>query len=151
MLEKVLLCTDGSDAAHSAVKFAARLLGGSGCRVTLLMVVEQEALYPPVATDGMLYPEVVMPPVDGLGEVLEQRAEGILEGNTGSLAEAGIEVERKVLVGSPASEIIGEAADGGYDMIILGRHGHGFFKDFLIGSVSDRVVRHAACPVLVVH
>ncbi len=110
MLEKVLLCTDGSDAAHSAVKFAARLLGGSGCRVTLLMVVEQEALYPPIATDGMLYPEVVMPPVDGLEEVLEQRAEGILEGNTGSLAGAGIEVERKVLVGNPASEIIGEAA-----------------------------------------
>ncbi len=93
-----------------------------------------------------------MPPVDGLGEVLEQRAEGILEGNTGSLAGAGIEVEREGAGGSsPASEIIGEAADGGYDMIILGRHGHGFFKDFLIGSVSDRVVRHAACPVLVVH
>lgn len=151
MLDKVLLCTDGSDAAHSAVNFAARLLGGSGCRVTMLMVVEQEALYPPIATDGMLYPEVVMPPVEDLGEVLEQRAEGILEGNTGSLEEAGIKVERKVLVGSPASEIIAEAESGGYDMVIIGRHGHGFFKNFLIGSVSDRVVHHASCPVLVVH
>ena len=151
MLEKVLLCTDGSDAAHSAVKFAARLLGGSGCKVTLLMVVEQEALYPPIATDGMLYPEVAMPPMEDLGEVLEQRAEGILDENAGSLEEAGIGVERKVLTGSPASMIISEAGEGGYDLVIMGRHGHGFFKDFLIGSVSDRVVRHAPCPVLVVH
>ncbi len=151
MLERVLLCTDGSDAARSAVDFAARLLEGSGCRVTLLMVLERAALYPPVATDGMLYPEMAMPPVEGLEEALEQRAEGILEAAAASLVEAGFEPERKVLVGSPASEIIGEAANGGYDMVVMGRHGRGFLKGFLIGSVSDRVVRHAPCPVLVVH
>ena len=151
MLEKVLLCTDGSDAAYSAINFAARLFKGMDCRVTLFMVVEQEALYPPIATDGMLYPEVVMPPMENLGEVLEQRARSILEGSERPLREAGIQVEKKVMVGNPASDIIAEAEGDHYDMVIMGRHGHGFFKNFLIGSVSDRVVRHASCPVLVVH
>ena len=151
MLGKVLICTDGSEAADKAVEFASRLLGGSGTSVTLLMVVEQESFYAPVSADGMLFPEMAFPPSTELEEALEERAHGIVEKAAERLRREGIQVGTKVAWGSAAREIIREAGEGHYDLIIMGRHGHGVLRGFLIGSVSDRVIRHSPCPVLVVH
>ncbi len=151
MLDKVLLCTDGSEAAGRAVEFASRLLAGSRTTVTLLMALEREALYPPASADGMLLPEMVLPPPAELEEALENRARGILDKAAATLRGEGVSVETSIAWGSAAREIIREAGEGSYDLIILGRHGHGVLRGFLIGSVSDRVVRHSPCPVLVVH
>jgi nucleotide-binding universal stress UspA family protein len=115
------------------------------------MVLENEVFYPPAATDGILYPEMMLPPPQELEEALEERARSILAKAGESLRENGLEAEIKTARGSAAREIIKEAEEGSYDLVIMGRHGHGLLKGFLIGSVSDRVVRHAPCPVLVVH
>ncbi|MGQ9476038.1 MAG: universal stress protein [Actinomycetota bacterium] len=149
MLEKVLLPVDGSETSRKAVDFAVRLLGGSGCKVTLLAVVEEPA-YAAFWSDGIIAPEVVLPPPEELRQELGKRAGKMLEEPTSALREAGLEVEARVRFGNPAPEILGEAGEGGYDLVIMGSHGRGVLGGFLLGSVSNRVVHHARCPVLIV-
>lgn len=62
------------------------------------------------------------------------------------------DVRSRLLVteGMPSAQITGEAAELGVDMIVMATHGYGGFKRFLLGSTAERVVRTAACPVLVV-
>jgi len=51
--------------------------------------------------------------------------------------------------GRPAELISRFAADGGYDLVVLGHRGH-FLRDHLLGSTADRVAEHAPCPVMIV-
>ncbi len=61
-----------------------------------------------------------------------------------------VKVETKVLRGSPKVEIVEEAENWGADLIVVGSHGYGFFERMLIGSVSNAVLHHAPCSVLIV-
>jgi len=56
----------------------------------------------------------------------------------------------EIVVGQPADEICKKAKDGGYDLLVMGNRGLGEIKGYLMGSVSNRVIRHAVCPVLIV-
>ena len=53
-------------------------------------------------------------------------------------------------VGPPASEIVRYANEHGVHLIVLGSHGHGVVRRFILGSVADRVLRQASCPVMLV-
>ncbi len=149
MLEKVLIPVDGSETARKAVDFAAKLLERSARRVTLLAVVEEPA-YTAFWSEGMIAPEVVLPPPEELRQELGKKAGEMLEEHASVLKEAGLDVEARVRFGNAASEIIREAQEGGYDMVVMGSHGRGILSGFLLGSVSNRVVHHARCPVLIV-
>lgn len=61
-----------------------------------------------------------------------------------------VKVETKVLRGSPKIEIVEDAENWGADLIVVGSHGYGFFERILIGSVSNAILHHAPCSVLVV-
>ena len=63
---------------------------------------------------------------------------------------AGLEAESIVLKGDPAEKIVNFAEEHNVDMIIVGSLGKGGFERLVIGSVSEKVVRHAKVPVLVV-
>jgi nucleotide-binding universal stress UspA family protein len=63
---------------------------------------------------------------------------------------AGLEAESIILKGSPAEKILDFADEQDVDMIVVGSHGRGEFERFAIGSVSEKVVRHAKVPVLIV-
>ncbi len=149
MLEKVLLPTDGSDTAQKAIDFAVELLEGSGCKITLLSVVE-EPVYSAFWSDGLIAPEVLMPPPEELRAELDKRAEEMLAESAEPLRAAGLETQPMIRFGNTAAEILQEAEEGGYDMIVMGSHGRGVLGGFLLGSVSNRVVHHAKCPVLIV-
>ena len=66
------------------------------------------------------------------------------------LRERGIESEMKVANGDPAEEILKEARQGGYDLLIVGTRGLGPVGRLLLGSVSSKVADRSPCPVLVV-
>ncbi len=149
MIEKVLLPTDGSDTARKAIDFAIRLFKGSRCEITLLSVVE-EPVYSAFWSDGLIAPEVLMPPPEELRQELDKRAEEMLAESAEPLRSAGLEVKPKIRFGNTAAEILQEAEEGGYEMIVMGSHGRGVLGGFLLGSVSNRVVHHAKCPVLIV-
>lgn len=54
-------------------------------------------------------------------------------------------------IGDPALEVVELAREGGYDLIVLGTHGRSGIRHALLGSIAERVVRHARCPVLTIH
>jgi nucleotide-binding universal stress UspA family protein len=62
---------------------------------------------------------------------------------------AGVTIRQLVVDGSAAQVLLDAARDA--DLLVVGNRGHGAFADALLGSVSERCVRHANCPVLVVH
>lgn len=64
--------------------------------------------------------------------------------------EAGLTVRTLVKTGAPHEVIVAAADELGADLIVLGTHGRGGINRALLGSVADRVVRLAACPVVTV-
>lgn len=61
----------------------------------------------------------------------------------------GVEIEIDVRPGHAAEVISDVAAEGDYDLVVLGHRGH-FLRDHLLGSIADRVAEHAPCPVMIV-
>jgi nucleotide-binding universal stress UspA family protein len=58
-------------------------------------------------------------------------------------------VERIIVPGHPSSQLIDQSKDAG--LLVVGARGHGGFMGLLVGSTSDQVVKHAECPVVVIH
>jgi len=87
-----------------------------------------------------------------LTRVQEEAAKGIGE-RVVSEAEShvkGVNMDKKVELGHPAKTIIDFAKKGNYDLIVMGRRGLNPVRRFVLGSVSDKVARHAQCSVLIV-
>jgi len=82
-----------------------------------------------------------------LTEAYKEEAEQSLDRTARAFAGG---VARRVEYGDPATEIVRVAADEGFDVIVVGSHGSGFVKRVLLGSVSQHLLHHAPCPVLVV-
>lgn len=61
----------------------------------------------------------------------------------------GVEIERRVVEGAPGGVLVEESR--GADLLVVGARGHGGFVGLLLGSVSQQVAHHAACPVVIVH
>lgn len=145
MLRKVLVAVDGSPGAAGVVQAARDLCEGrSGCRVTLLRVIQ-----PPV-----LGPEAAWVPLSreldcDLLAATERAVRAELEPLRAGLEEAGVTAEVEVAVGSPGEEIVRQARLGGFDLIVVGRRGLGPVAGILLGSVSEYVIRHSPVPVLV--
>lgn len=133
---KILVGYDGSEPARRALDWAARMFRDSA--ITVISVAPALEASPKIADA-----------VDPTSNVNLHRGE--LNEAAALLEEEGIAAETMLKVGNPAEEIIVAAADGGFDLILVGSRGLGAVKRFLIGSVADRVVRHATVPVLVVH
>jgi nucleotide-binding universal stress UspA family protein len=135
---KILVAYDGSSEADRALDWAADLArGGAGSSVTVISVAVTLDAAPPIADA-----------VDPRDAVAEHRAE--LDRAIASLAAKGVAAEPQLKAGKPAEEIIDAAEAGGFDVIVVGSRGKSAAARFLMGSVSERVVRHASRPVLVV-
>ena len=136
---KILLATDGSRDAELALSTAVDLANSTNAE---LHVVTVSPGYP---SYDVRNPAVV--------EQLRERAENILEDQTKKIEQAGGEVAQKHLRVSEryrAEQIVRVAQDIEAGLIVIGSRGLGGIRRALIGSVSDSVVRHAHCPVLVV-
>jgi nucleotide-binding universal stress UspA family protein len=132
---RVLFAYDGSPFAKRALGYASRF----GDDVEALVISVSPVLIEAPATEASTDPE------RGRTEALEQ-----LEEARRLLAEAGVEAETMHAFGNPAAEIIAAAEGRGADLIIVGQRGRSAIARFIEGSVTDRVVRHAPCDVLVV-
>jgi nucleotide-binding universal stress UspA family protein len=142
----VLVGCDGSPDALEAIRFLGTLPLSRETVVRLLGVVT-----PPVIPPGPEMAAIPWPPTmdayieeqkAALGDVLT-RAETML----GSRIRR---VERSIVLGQPAAAIVAAAEERGTDLVVVGARGMGLLGRLVLGSVSDRVVHHAPCPVLVV-
>ncbi|MFO7262522.1 MAG: universal stress protein [Bacillota bacterium] len=142
MFKKILVATDGSEGAKKAVHTAVKMLEGtSDVQVTLITVSQPVPL--------SLYADLQALNIDPMA-LSEQQAQELLEEESAPLKEAGISFDTQVAVGDPGTEICRVAQEGGYDLIIVGSRGRNQFAEIVLGSVSNRVLHHAGCPVLVV-
>jgi len=145
---KVLIATDGSDCSKRAIEKARELIAcREGSSVRIISVYEDS--YPlavePFAVSAEFYQQII--------EAACQQAERIAAVATDDFRRemnvTNIELTSSVLKGSPEQQIIEEAQRWKADVIVVGSHGRGFWGRML-GSVSDAVVHHAPCSVLVV-
>ena len=147
---KILLVTDGSKEAELATRTATDLAQKPGSELHVVHVFGIAPVGPPV------YPEAPDLQGEALEEeaeepISEQRARGFLEAEVGKVRSGGGAVaEAHLLEGRAAPEIVGLAEEVGAGLIVMGSRGRGGIRRALMGSVSDSVVRHAHCPVLVV-
>src|SRR5215216_1479242 len=137
---KVLLATDGSKEADLAGRSAAELADETGSE---LHVVHVLALLIDTQDPSSFQPEV--------RRQLEERARARVDELVGRIGAQGGEVAGShPRVGRPDAEIIDQAEEISAGLIVIGSRGIGPIRRALTGSVSDSVVRHAHCPVMVV-
>jgi nucleotide-binding universal stress UspA family protein len=141
MVKHVLAAVDGSPPSLSAARFALSLAQQLKARVTLLTVLPRPEVIPLGPLSGYA---VVSPPAN---EAELAQVKGRLATIAAEFAD--VRVERVVEVGVVAETIIDIAAAEGVELIVMGARGLGAGGRFLLGSVSDRVVHHAHCPVTV--
>lgn len=145
---KILLATDGTDQSETAVD-ALKVLGlKDGDVIEIVSVIE--TVYPSVVDIYGGY----LPDTD---ELLEKERGSALVFLQEAAKKVGsffsgenIAISTEVLAGSPESAIVERAEETVADLIVVGSHGYRAWERLLIGSVSDSVVHHAPCSVLVV-
>jgi nucleotide-binding universal stress UspA family protein len=143
MITRILAATDGSEVALRGVQYAAYLATELKARVVLIHIVELEASPLNLAADSE--EERIK-----FREDLMEAGRSIIRLSQKPLADAGIAADYEVMEGRPAESICRYAADGQFDLIIVGNRGRSKLSRTILGSVSDEVVRVAHCPVLVV-
>ena len=144
IIRSILLPTDFSQCAESALPYAAWLARQMKARLVCLHVVE--TALPPVGYAAVAEP---MPVVD-IGGQLEESATRELP-KLGEREEcAGLDVEEVIVHGDAAGEIVRVARERDIDLIVISSHGRTGWGRMLFGSTAESVVRHAHCPVLVV-
>jgi nucleotide-binding universal stress UspA family protein len=134
-IQHILVPMDFSPSAEQALEQAVALAQQFQARITLL-----HAIHLPVTTEVGL---------TAYFSEMEASAQRGMETYQKRVADAGVQVETLVLVGVPFRQIIETAADADVDLIVMGTHGRTGVQHWMLGSVAERVVRMAPCPVLV--
>ena len=132
---------DFSDHSAAVIEWAAHLAVEHGSRIVLL-----HAYHLPVEFQQL---EGAYLPPDFWSNV-KAEAEQSLGRFAANLKKRGLEVEAVVREGYAATAIVDEAASQGADLIVIGTHGLSGLKHLLLGSIAERVVQKADCPVLTV-
>jgi nucleotide-binding universal stress UspA family protein len=140
----VLVATDGSELAIHAARRGLELLG-TPTSITVLAVVTE---VPGSEAGGFEGP--VESPEEQQAEWNQEQADANAAIAATIDAVAHPEAGRRVEIGDPGGAICMVARDIDADVIVLGSRGRGVVKRVLLGSVSEYVLHHAACPVLVV-
>lgn len=148
MYKKILLPTDGSEYANKAAKHAIWIASLTGAELIALNVIETSSLVGLPAEDLIVR----------IKEMLKEEGRKSLE-EISKLAEESktdecheeIKLNLVTEEGSPADIIVKKIKEENVDLVVMGTSGKHGLDRFLLGSVTENVVRSASCPVLVVH
>lgn len=144
---KILLAIDGSPCSDAAVEEVARRPWPEGSSIKVLTSYE---LPTPPTPEAWGLPLSYFEEMDvGLRKQSQNIVDGALQKLKSRLAK-NISVDGTFVPGTPRTVILDEAESWGADLIVVGSHGKGALKRFLLGSVSQGVVSHAKCSVEVV-
>lgn len=145
---KILFATDGGKQSDAAIVAIQRLNLNKGDSIKLISVVDMAL---PMSID--LYGGY-LPDTAELEKNARDKASTVLGETSQKLAafvkERNISVSTDILFGSPDSRIVETAEEWHSDLIVVGSHGYSRWERLLLGSVSDSVVQHAPCSVLVI-
>ena len=142
--DRILVPTDFSDFSRPAMQYGYDIAARFGAELHLLHIVPDPA---------MLVPEAAAFSVETMqaqSESLVKEAETMLKKLPPDGWENDKPVVREVRVGAAFMEIIDYARENSIDLIVIGTHGRSGLMHILMGSVAERIVRKAPCPVLTV-
>ncbi|MXR42085.1 universal stress protein [Halobaculum sp. WSA2] len=138
MYDEILVPTDGSPAAAAAVEHAVTLADRFDARLHALYVVDATAY------------SAIEAGTDIVAEALETEGEDAVDRIAEAADDAELPVVESVVSGTAYRSILEYADDNDIDMIVMGTHGRRGLDRYLLGSVTERVVRSANQPVLTV-
>jgi len=147
-LERILVPVDFSECSGAALDDALFLARSFGATIDVLHVAHSPF--------HVVLPDPTLAFVGAAPDALEEHARtlgaGAMERFLSEWAEEvnarGVRVRSRLEVGSPCDVILRLARDEAYDLIVMGTHGHSGLLHALMGSVAEKVVRRASCPVL---
>lgn len=139
LIKKILVGTDFSSNSDKAVDYAVSLAEKFGADILLVHIIESFA-YSVTDTATVISHE----------KALLVTASALLDNLLKKLVEQNVSVKSELAQGSPHREIIKKAEKYGADLIVVGTHGRSAIERFFIGSVAEKIVRFATCPVLTV-
>jgi nucleotide-binding universal stress UspA family protein len=141
---KLLIAIDGSEFSQTALSSVIARPWNAGTEVKVLHAVEPPSLL--IGREmGAYDPEFEM-----VWKALREQAKDLVEKAATKLSAAGFQVATELVEGDPKSQILDAAKEWHADMIVLGSHGWSGLNRFLMGSVSEGVVRHAHCSVEII-
>ncbi|ADL58881.1 MULTISPECIES: universal stress protein [Methanothermobacter] len=143
MYKRILLATDGSECSMKAAKYAIETARQNQAELIALSVTETKAL------QNLPVEELTRK----VTELFRRESEEVLERveELASSMEGSVKVRKMILEGPSADTILRVADEEGVDLIVVGASGKHALERFILGSVSEKVVRHSTVPVLVVH
>lgn len=135
----VLCPIDFSESSRHALALAGELAAANGSGIMLMHVIEATAGY------------WIEPPLPDYADSIVKRGTGAIENWAADfLAKVSVPVATRVEIGYPGAAILTALEDDPtFDLVVMGSHGRTGIKRVLLGSVAEKVVRHAPCPVLV--
>ena len=145
-MKKILVPVDGSTASQKAAEKALEIARQFNASVMFINVI----LEPDVSKYNK-FGVLIDPDMKKLKEKLKENEKKMLDSIINSLDCHDVIISEKIISGVAYEEILKEAEEGNYDMIVIGQRGFTKVKRFFLGSVAYRVVSDASCPVLVVH
>ncbi len=140
-IQRILHPTDFSDSSKHALTYAVSFAQEYSAELCLLHVIEEVAR-------AMYFDMLQTPPLAEIMADIEAQANTAMRKLLPEECEGKLQVEYIVRTGVPFLEIVGCAEEIKADMIVCGTHGRTGLKHVLFGSVAERVVRKASCPVL---
>lgn len=140
LFSKVLVPIDGSDNSFRALDAALLLSEKLGAKVTAVHVMEDVPVLH-IESEKLLRK---------LLEDYKKENQLILTKCSEIANNKGIKIETELLQGNPSSVIIDFCENEKQDIIIMGSRGMGKFKELVLGSVSNKVLHHSSCPVMIV-
>lgn len=147
-ITKVVTPVDFSDNSRLIAESAAYLAGKFGAAMHLVYVVQNFEDY-----SGFFVPQMTLPNLEGeLLEGADGKMTSFCKDIADFCAKAGVStLESKVFMGDVGEKIVEYANEIEADMVIMGTHGYKGLEKIMFGSVADKVVRSASCPVLTIN
>ncbi len=146
-IRRILCPVDFSEGAEAALAEALFLAQGLDAEVEVVHAWQTPIVIRP---DLVVWVEGTAGPA--LAEVVKSRSHIAMDQLLDKLdPDQRARAKMKILHGPPADTIVAYAREQGHDLIVVGSHGRAGLSRWVLGSVAERIVKHATCPVMVVH
>ena len=146
---KILVATDGSDFSKAAIDILPNIVAKS--ENTILKIVSVFERPTPIAAEPFAISAEYYNEMEEMGRKnAKQHSEHAKTRIRALFPNTVLDLTTEVITGSPQRVIVETAQEWGANLIVIGSHGYGFWSRLMLGSVSNSVVLHAPCSVLVV-
>jgi len=151
---KILVPLDGSEHSIKALEKAVQIAKKFEAKLTLMHVYSvsvQPILLPEPTTLGASpAPLLTAAEISKVAEIARNVGKRILDDGEQRAKSERVQVEKMLVEGHAVQEIVRMAKEGNYDLIVIGARGLSKIREILLGSVSDGVIHHSTCPILLV-